>query len=323
MRVTRRDLPTVTVLVPTLARRERRDLLLRALASIHGQEGVAASALVIVNGEDADPDLLACLGAEPAVVVLQISQRGIPAAFRAGRPGVTSTYFGALDDDDILLPGALTTRVAALTADDSRDAVVTDGLIRSAAGDRRMREHFLDVAADPVREMFRGNWLLPGSWLCRTDQVGGWLFEDMPDHRECTWIGLQLATRARLTFLPIPTLIYHEDTPGGAHRTFAYCAAQPAAITQFLTLPLPGDVRERLRRSMAAAYHEIAHRLLIEEGKPGAALRWHLRSLLAPGGLRHLGFTRKLLWPRRWLARLVTRAATDPPDEAPARSPSA
>ena len=319
----RRGLPTVTVLVPTLARPERRELLLRALASIRVQAGVAASALVIVNGEDADPDLLACLGAEPDVVVLRRPQRGIPAAFRAGRSAVTTTYFGALDDDDLLLPGALTARVAALTADDTRDAVVTDGFIRSAAGDRRMRENFLDAAADPVREMFRGNWLLPGSWLCRTDRIGGWLFEDMPDHRECTWIGLQLATRARLAFLPTPTIVYHEDTPGGAHRTFAYCAAQPRAITQFLTLPLPGDVRERLHRSVAVAYHEIAHRLLIEEGKRGAALRWHLRSLLAPGGVRHLLFTRKFLWPRRWLARLVRRAAIDPRGEAPARSPSA
>lgn len=323
LRVSGRGLPTVTVLVPTLARLERREHLLRAIASIRSQDRVAALALVIVNGEDADPELMAGLGAEPDVVVLRIPQRGIPAAFRAGRPAVTSTYFGALDDDDILLPGALTARVAALAADDAWDAVVTDGFIRSAEGDRRMRENFLDVAADPVREMFRGNWLLPGSWLCRTDRVGGWLFEDMPDHRECTWIGLQLATRARLAFLPVPTMVYHEDTPGGAHRNFAYCAAQPAAIRRFLTLPLPPDVRDQLRHSMAAAYHETAHRLLIEEGRRGAALRWHLRSLLAPGGFRHLLFTRKLLWPRRWLARLVRRAATDPPVEAPARSPSA
>ncbi|HUG26664.1 MAG TPA: glycosyltransferase family 2 protein [Gemmatimonadales bacterium] len=321
--MTRRGLPTVTVLVPTLARSGRRELLLRALASIRSQDGVAPTALVIVNGADADPDLLTRLATEPDVVVLRIPQRGIPAAFRAGRPAVATSYFAALDDDDILLPGALTARVAALTVDDTRDAVVTDGFIRSAAGDRRMRENFLDVAVDPVREMFRGNWLLPGSWLCRSDRVGAWLFEEMPDHRECTWIGLQLATRARLAFLPTPTLVYHDDTPDGAHRHFAYCAAQPAAIRRFLTLPLPPDVRAQLRHSMAAAYHQVAHRLLIEEGRRGAALRWHLRSLLAPGGRRHLLFTRKLLWPRRWLARLVRRAAAVPPVEAPARSPSA
>lgn len=319
--MTRRDLPTVTVLVPTLAHRERRELLLRALASIQGQEGVAATALVIVNGDDADPDLVGELGATPGVQVIRIPQRGIPAAFRAGRPVVATTYFGALDDDDLLLPGALTARVAALTVDDALDAVVTDGVIRSAAGDRRMRDNFLDVTADPVREMFRGNWLLPGSWLCRTNRVEGWLFEAMPDHRECTWIGLQLATRARLTFLPVPTIVYHEDTPGGAHRTLAYCAAQPAALRRFLTLPLPSDVRERLRRSMAAAYHETAHRLLIEEGRRGAALRWHLRSLLAPSGHQHLWFTRKFFWPRRWLARLVRRGATEPRVEASAQSP--
>ncbi|MFN2315257.1 MAG: glycosyltransferase [Gemmatimonadales bacterium] len=319
--MTRRDIPTVTVLLPTLARRERRGLLRRALASIQSQEGVAATALVIINGADADPDLVAELHGEPGVQVIRIPQRGIPAAFRAGRPTVTSTYFGALDDDDLLLPGALTARIAALLADDTRDAVVTDGFIRSAAGDRRMRENFLDVAADPIHEMFRGNWLLPGSWLGRTDRVGAWLFEAMPDHRECTWIGLHLATRARLAFLPAPTVVYHEDTPGGAHRSLAYCAAQPTAIRRFLSLPLPPDVQARLRRSMAAAYHEMAHRLLIEEGQRVAAIRWHLRSLLAPGGYQHLWFTRKLFWPRRWLAPRVRREATGPRVGAPTQLP--
>lgn len=308
-------------MVPTLARADRRGLLLRAVTSIHSQEGVAATALVIVNGAEADPDLVHQLGREPGVRVIRIPERGIPAAFRAGRPVVDTTYFGALDDDDFLLPGALRARVAALAADDTRDAVVTDGFIRSAAGDRRLRDNFLEVAGDPVREMFRGNWLLPGSWLCRTDRVGGWLFDGMPDHRECTWIGLQLATRSRLAVLPAPTVVYHEDTPGGAHRDLAYCVAQPAAIRCFLTLPVPPDVRERLRLGLAAAHHEAAHRLLIEEGRRGRAILWHLQSLLAPGGHRHLWFTRKFFWPRRWLARLVRPGPADPRAGAPAPSP--
>lgn len=313
--------PQVTILIPTLARRERGALLMRAIASIRSQEGVTAVALVIVNGREADGQVMAGLGAEAGVRVLRIPDRGIPAAFQAGRAAVTTPYFGALDDDDILLPGALAARVAALAREDSPDAVVTDGFIRSASGDRRMREDFMAAARDPVREMFRGNWLLPGSWLCRADCVGAWLFEDMPDHRECTWIGLRLATRVRLAFLPAQTVVYHEDTPGGVHRSLAYCAAQPAAIRRFLTLPLPPDVRARLRHSMAVAYHETAHRLLIEEGRRGAALGWHVRSLLAPGGYRHLLFTRKLFWPRRWLAALATKTTGDPQGGASMRSP--
>jgi len=298
-------LPTVTILVPTLALAERRERLLRALASIRSQEGVMVRACVVVNGSEADPALVDELHRQPQVEVIRIAERGIPAAFRAGRDRVATTYFGGLDDDDILLPGALAARIAVLRGPEQPDAVVTDGLIRSASGDRRRRRDFAAVASDPATEMLRENWLLPGAWLCRSDRVGAWLFQGMPPFRECTWLGLRLATRARLAFLPTPTVIYHENSPGGAHRTLAYCLAQPAAIRQFMALPLSPGVLAAIRASMAGVCHEIADRLLFDEGQRLAAWQWHLRSLVAPGGYRHLLFTRKLWWPRRWLAAVV------------------
>jgi len=157
-------LPTVTILVPTLALAERRERLLRALASIRSQEGVMVRACVVVNGSEADPALVDELHRQPQVEVIRIAERGIPAAFRAGRDRVATTYFGGLDDDDILLPGALAARIAVLRGPEQPDAVVTDGLIRSASGDRRRRRDFAAVASDPATEMLRENWLLPGAW---------------------------------------------------------------------------------------------------------------------------------------------------------------
>lgn len=296
---------TVTILMPTLALRQRRAGLRRALASIAAQEGVAVTTCVVVNGGDADPELVESLHHLPNVEVVRISERGIPAAFRAGRARVTTTYFGGLDDDDILLPGALAARIAVLRGPGQPDAVVSSGWIRSGTGDRGRQRDFGLVALDPTGEMLRENWLLPGAWLCRSDRVGAWLFEGMPPHRECTWLGLCLATRARLAFLPAPTVVYHLETPGGAHRSLAYCLAQPDALRQFLTLPLPPPTRDAIEAAMAGACHEIAHRLLFEEGRRRAAWRWHLRSLGARGGYRHLFFTRKLWWPRRWLDAVV------------------
>lgn len=294
--------PGVTVLLPTLAEVSRREGLRRALDSIVAQAEVSARATVIVNGLAADPALLAALRRDPSLDLLEVPERGIPGAFRAGRPTVTTPYFAALDDDDVLLPGALHARVTALEADPLLDAVVTNGLIRTASAETRLRPDFADVRRDPIRAMFAGNWLLPGSWLCRSDRVGAWLFEGMPKYRECTWIGLRLATRARVAFLDEPTVAWSSETTEGAHRSLEYCLGQVPAMRQLLTLPLPAEVQEMLRVSIRRGCHEAAHRLLIMEGRRPEAWRWHLRSLRERGGRHHLFFTRKLFYPRSWLS---------------------
>lgn len=296
----------VTVLVPTLARRSRRATIGRALDSIRHQAGVAARALVVVNGAERDPDLVAELRRDPIVDLLEIPGRGIPGAFLAGRARVGTPFFTALDDDDEFLPGALASRIAALESDPALDAVVTNGLVRSASGDLPHRPDFSAVRRDPLRAMVQGNWLLPGSWTCRSSRVGSWLFEAMPEHRECTWIGLQLATKSRVAFLDSPTVVWYSDTPAAAHRSLAYALGQVPAMGRLLDLPLPADVRRYFQAGIREAMHEVAHRLLVVEGNRREAWRWHLRSLRGQGGRRHLLFSRKFLYPRAWL--------TDPPE---------
>lgn len=291
----------ITVLIPTLALRARGGVIRRALDSIRTQSGVAARALIVVNGAEKDPDLLAELRRDPVVDLVEIADRGIPAALRAGRALVATRYFTALDDDDEFLPGALASRVAALEADPGLDAVVTNGIVRSASGDSLHRPGLATVRRDPLRAMIQGNWLLPGSWTCRSDRVGDWLFEGMPEHRECTWIGLQLAIRAQVAFLDAPTVVWYSDTPAAAHRSLAYAMGQVPAMGQLLSLPLPRDVQGYFRAAVRQAMHEVAHRLLVVEGDRRAAWRWHLQSLRGEGGLRHLLFSRKFLYPRAWL----------------------
>ena len=61
------------------------------------------------------------------------------------------------------------------------DVVVTNGFRRELVGDKL---HFVDdvstMEADPLWAMLRHSWLLPGSWLCRTDAVGIEFFEGIP-----------------------------------------------------------------------------------------------------------------------------------------------
>lgn len=275
-------------------------LIERAIASIQNQAGVDVRTCLIVNGADADRDLVADLCRDPALDVIEIQSRGIPDALRAGQARVRTPYLAALDDDDELPPGALADRIAHLESHLELDAVVTNGIIRSSSGDRLLRERFSAIEADPVRQMTQGNWLLPGSWLCRNDRIGSWLLEGMPAYRECTWIGLRLATGARVGFLDQPTVIWYEETPGGTHRSLEYALGQVDAIRQLMTLPLSPEVMAYLEASITAACHESADRLLLAEHSWWAAWRWHLRSLRGPGGFRHLAFTRKFIWPGLW-----------------------
>lgn len=281
----------------------RRALIERAIASVQNQAGVETRTRLIVNGAEADRDLVADLRGNPSLEVIHVPNRGIPDALRAGQAMATTPYLAALDDDDELLPGALAARIAHLETHSDLDAVVSNGIVRSASGDRLRRERFAEIAADPLRAMIRGNWLLPGSWLCRNDRIGAWLLEGMPKYLECTWIGLRLATGAKVGFLEQPTVIWYDETPGGTHRSLEYTLGQVDAIRQLMTLPLPPDVMAYLEANITSACHESAERLLFADHAWGAAWRWHLRSLRGAGGLRYLPFTRKFIWPSLWTTR--------------------
>jgi len=61
--------PTVNVIMPTLARSARAPLLRRALASVAGQAGVRAVPIVVLNGAERDPGLVAELAGRLAACV--------------------------------------------------------------------------------------------------------------------------------------------------------------------------------------------------------------------------------------------------------------
>jgi glycosyltransferase involved in cell wall biosynthesis len=291
------SLPRCDVIVPTQALAQRGALLREALHSILTQEGVQARPLIIINGGEADPALRDALEHDPRCRVAVLPVASLPAALRAGRRLVEAPWFTELDDDDFLLPGALAARLELLTAHDDCDAVVTNGFWREAETDLL---HVRDAAAvhrDPLRAMMRGNWLLPGSWLCRTATVGPELFEAMPSYRETTYLGIRFATAYRMRFLDRPTVVHRRNTPGSLSGARAYLLGGAPALDRILALELPVDVRVVLQRHLADAQH-VAAELRAGEGAFRDAWLWHFRSLRGRGGWRYLPFTAHML--RAW-----------------------
>jgi hypothetical protein len=280
--------------VPTQAERERATVLQRAIDSVLAQEDVSPVPLVIVNGSGRDVDVVAALQADRRLRVLISEEQGLPAALHTGRKAVDTPWFADLDDDDLLLPGALALRVDALQARPDCCAVITNGYRRDASGDVLNAPADLGVAADPLRAMLRQNWLLPGSYLCRSADVGPEVFREMPRYIERTYLALRLATSGPILWLDQPTVVYHVGTPGSESASAAFVLGQADALRRILELPLPGDIRAALRARIAQACHS-ASEYSRRAGAPGEAFRWHLRSLRERGGWRYLPYTRHLL----------------------------
>lgn len=295
--------PSATVIIPSRGLRERADVIWRAIDSVREQRGIRAVPLVVLNGAQRAPEVEGALRDDPGVRLIVRDAPGIAAALRTGRAAVDTPWFTALDDDDILLPDALSRRVHALEARPGCDVVVTNGFIRQDGSDVLHMMAEANVGRDPLRALLRRNWLLPGSWLARTDRVGAAIFDAMPRHRECTYLALRFASEHRMHWLQEPTIVYNLGSPFAASRSREYLLGQVDALRSLLTLPLPRRVRARLRWQVAAALHEGAD-FLWSVGELDEAWRLHLRSLAAMGGLRFLPFTRHLLgaaWRRTFL----------------------
>src|SRR5690606_16638191 len=120
----------ITVLIPTRAAAERRSSLRQAIESVLCQENVQARAIILVNGAQAEPDLPLALSEDPRVTLLRRTMADLPAAFQEGARAVETPWFATLDDDDLLLPGALKLRHAALARHPERTILVSNGFRR-------------------------------------------------------------------------------------------------------------------------------------------------------------------------------------------------
>ena len=279
--------------MPTRALRHRIPLFERALESVINQEAVRVVPLVVINGPDRDPEFTRRLSADRRLRIIQLEEADLPTALRTGREKVDSEYFAELDDDDVMLPQGLMVRIQALEELPDFDAVITNGFRRGSDGDMLHINDIALIEQDPLRGLFHGNWLLPGSWLCRTSTVGPELFGGMPRFRECTYLALQLATIYRIKFLGRPTVVWHANTPFSESKSREYALGEEAALRRILELDLPEDVRAHFQSKLSSAYH-VGADLHLREGNRKEAWSWHLQSLRQPGGWRYLSYTRRL-----------------------------
>ena len=283
------------MIIPTVALAERSDHLRRAIDSVLEQQDVDALPLVVVNGTKADRELVGELGRRDDIHLVSLATANLPAALRTGRALVRSPWFAELDDDDVLLPNALATRMRVLAGNPALGVVVSNGIIRGGAeGDLPAILDTTLTAADPLSALDAATWLSPGGALFRTSAVATELFDGVPQYLEWTYLAVRLAQSCNLAFIPEPTFVRHIDSPFSVWASDSCRLGLPAAIERVLTLDLPPRLRHVFETRLTAACHEAAV-LHLRHGRVGSAITWHLRSLNTVRGWRYLPFTRKLL----------------------------
>ena len=292
----------ITVIIPTLARAERSALIERAIDSVCSQRGVEALPLVVVNGAERDAKVLDSLNRDRRIRLLMANSADLPGALRLGRASVQTNFFGALDDDDLLLPGALRARLLALKKQPECVSVVTNGWRRDATGDVLHVSDFAAVRRDPLRTLLTANWLLPGALLARTPAFEDEEFRRMPRYLECTYLAVCMATTHKTCWLDEPTIVWCADTPRSVSKSRDYALGMESALSRIFELDLPDAARRGFRRKLAAARNSAAS-LHLREGNRREAWQNHLRALRGPAPWRFLGLTARLMFSGNGLVR--------------------
>lgn len=289
--------PSVSVVIPTTASRERTPLLYRAIDSVVRDGGYP---IVVVNGGLYREATVAILRQRGDLTCLYVQAANHVYARLVGRLHVTSEFFAMLDDDDEYLPGALPYQLAHI---EDADVLVTNGYESLDGRDRMAFSDLAVIAFDPIRWLLRDSWVHGGGALYRTDRVPAHYFHT-PQSMELTYTALKLALTRSLKFDNTATFRWHHRTPESLSARGSWQDGEPEALQRMMALHPPRRVRRLLAKKYAASLHRLSNAALLA-GHLGAAWMWHLRSL-APvfgdwwgtvswPGWRYLAYSRRLV----------------------------
>ena len=295
--------PPLTVIIPTMATRERRSVLLRAIDAIRNQD-ITCHITVVANGPRRDPDVIADLGRLDDVELLMLDEGNLVKALAAGVNAVRTNYFSVLDDDDILMPSACSRRVRYMEAHPDADALITPGQ-KQFADERTEWMPARFNAHDPLASLFDYNWLTPCGGIYRRSHVGPEYFASMPRYLEWTYLAFRLIRERNVHFClndsePHFTMF---ETVGSESQKLEYFMTMPDNLLRMEDPSLSGNIQRLLADKVVRALHEASTRCL-EGGQLGDAWRFHVKCLGRGRGIRFLPYTRHLLFatfrpPRR------------------------
>ncbi len=286
----------ITTIIPTLCEQNRREQLLRAIASIHAASAHPVRVLVVVNGQRFDASLVEHLQGRNDVDVIQLAEGSQTNAQLVGRKAVATEFFSFLDDDDEYLPHGLDVRMSLLAGNGFAVAVTNGYYVDRDGSDTLLYSRIPKVQSDPFRELFQQNWLASCNHLFRTATVVPGYFENAPTAMEWTWLAYRLIMDDKtIAARDIPTFRIN-DTPGSLSKSTSFLNSRVEVYNRMLAQKPPRHIANIIRRRSSSAWHDIATAEL-ELGIKSTARVAHLRSVISHwSGVRFLPFSRRLVF---------------------------
>ncbi len=289
--------PLVSVAIPT---RGRAAWCEEAVRSALDQTGVNVEVVVALDGEDPETrGRIEALGDARVRVVVQAAA-GRSAARNLAWTSARGARVAFLDDDDLLVPGSLAARMAALDAHPG--AVLCHGRATAmdAAG-RRHREPSLVARADVGRAydalivQSKGRSLLPSTVLVEraaVERAGGFP-DDMPTGED--WLlFLRLSALGPFVSIDVPVVDYRKHEGQVRWDPAQQEAALPELLRRWFDDPATPERARPHRRRLEArllAYIARNHRRLSQRADADrclkAAVAMDRRLLLHPRRLRN------------------------------------
>ncbi|MDE2437241.1 MAG: glycosyltransferase family 2 protein [Sphingomonadales bacterium] len=286
--------PMVTTIIPTTASSNRTHSLQRAIESIRASSSTPLAIVVVVNGRQFDNQICRWMENQPDVMLDFLEEPSLTSAILKGRQLVRTRFFSFLDDDDEYLPGSIDKRRAVLEESPGVDLVVVNGFRREGGADRLAFNELPYAISDPLTNVFKAIWLCSCNALYRTASVNENYFRELHARAEWTWLAFNLALDGKkVSAIDAPGFRIH-DTPGSLSKSQEYQDAYLALYQRMLLKTVPTTVARLIKKRASSAWHDRSVQAL-NRGDRMAALTSHTRSLLLPGGLRYLSYTRHLL----------------------------
>lgn len=286
--------PVVTVIIPTTAEAKREMQIKRCIDSIRASSVDPVQILMVVNGARYDEAVCRWVKAQPDIQFEYVDMPSAPNAVLCGRRLVQTPYFTTLDDDDEFVALATDVKLQVLENDCEADLVVTN--TTHIRGDQvaTWYSRLSEVPADPLTSMFFQTWLNSGNALYRTSSIGVEYFEDWKPFAEWTWLAYKLAIAGKKVSVIDTGLNIINVTSGSLSQSTAYEKSYLTLFESMLNAGPPPHVATMIKWKISAYWHDRAERLLREQRRT-RALMCHLRSLLQPGGLKYVSFSRHFL----------------------------
>jgi glycosyltransferase involved in cell wall biosynthesis len=282
----------VSVIIPTAGAPRRHIELRRAIDSVIGQRRVAATPIVVLNGEGFSPEIFSFLRNNSRIRFAKIPDASVSKARLAGRRLFDTPYFSLLDDDDEILPEGLARCLGHL--DPLTDVVAGNGHV-DIGGQRQIAFHKFTSQIEPGLALMSEQWLTSGNALFRSSTVTESYFDHLPDILEWTFLALRLSLDRRITRIAAQVFVHYRGHADQVTTSERYYREAPDTLAHMLRLPVGSEIRRMLKRKLAAAHHDAASREL-ENGYLVQAWQYHLRSLSSLSGAKYLSFTRHLIF---------------------------